>query len=323
MARFALFGTIAHAPGGRHEAAESPTDADLHDLYRLACGIAERAGDSSRIAAFAESTLARIVAGRVRVLVGEEAPGALLERNGRTVGTVVVEHGDDARWSRIRERVVPQLAGALDAAVQLEECRQTDLNTISTLRSAIARRNSLSTDEEERVATTAVALARRLGYSGGDLDAIRIGALIHDIGRISIPESIVDKPGPLDNDEWVVMKRHPVLSELILSENGLSPVVLEIARSSHERIDGLGYPDGLAGEAIPLPARIVFVADAFDALTTDRPYRRARRPRAALQEIMANSGTQFCPRVVGALERLFCEEPAVLGEIGLTVVASA
>jgi len=139
---------------------------------------------------------------------------------------------------------------------------------------------------------------------------------------VLLPESILHKPGPLDNDEWVVMKRHPVLSEFILSGVDLSPIVLQSARSSHERIDGKGYPDGLKGEEIPLPARIVFVADAFDALTSDRPYRKGRRPRLAIDEIVANAGTQFCPTVVEALERLYREEPAVLGELGrLSIVA--
>ena len=118
---------------------------------------------------------------------------------------------------------------------------------------------------------------------------------MHDIGKIGIPESILHKPGPLDNDEWIVMKRHPVISELILSEIDLSPIVLQIARSSHERMDGQGYPDGLAGDEIPLPGRIVLVADAFDALTTDRPYRRARRPKAALEEIVGEHGHAVLP----------------------------
>ena len=104
----------------------------------------------------------------------------------------------------------------------------------------------------ERVSSIAVALAKRLGYAGADLDAIEIGALLHDIGKIGIPESILHKPGPLDDDEWVVMKRHPVISEFILSEVDLSPIVLQIARHSHERIDGKGYPDGLTGDEIPL-----------------------------------------------------------------------
>jgi HD-GYP domain-containing protein (c-di-GMP phosphodiesterase class II) len=108
------------------------------------------------------------------------------------------------------------------------------------------------------------------------------------------------------------MRNHPVISEYILSEVDLSPIVLEIARNSHERFDGQGYPDGLGGEQIPLPARIVLVADAFDALTSDRPYRGSRPAPAALDELRAHSGTQFCPRVVEAMEQLWREEPHLL-----------
>jgi putative nucleotidyltransferase with HDIG domain len=165
----------------------------------------------------------------------------------------------------------------------------------------------------ERVSTMAKALARRLGYTGAELDAIEIGALLHDIGKIGIPERILNKPGKLDDEEWRVMKEHPVISEYILSDVGLPNVVLEIARSSHERLDGKGYPDGLAGEQIPLPARVVLVADAFDALTSDRPYRRARPLPVALQEIRKHAGSQFCPRVVAALEDLYRDEPQSLG----------
>jgi putative nucleotidyltransferase with HDIG domain len=123
----------------------------------------------------------------------------------------------------------------------------------------------------ERVADIAVALARRLGYRGSDLEAIEVGALLHDIGKIGVPEQILHKPGPLDDAEWDMMKQHPVIAEYILSGIDLPPIVHEIARWSHERVDGAGYPDGLAGNAIPLPAQIAFVADAFDAITTDRP----------------------------------------------------
>jgi putative nucleotidyltransferase with HDIG domain len=171
-----------------------------------------------------------------------------------------------------------------------------------------------------RVAQLAVALARRLGYWGDDLDAIEVGALLHDIGKIGVPEGILHKPARLDDEEWKVMKRHPLISEYILSGVDLSPIVLQIARSSHERIDGQGYPDGLTGEAIPLPARIVLVADAFDALTSDRPYRTRRHPFAALEELRAHAGTQFCPVVINALERVAREDPEILG-IGLAAVA--
>ena len=178
--------------------------------------------------------------------------------------------------------------------------RKTHLETIAALSRSMEAKDNYTGGHTERVSDIAVALATRLGYAGADLDAIEIGALLHDIGKIGIPESILHKPGPLDNDEWLVMKRHPIISEFILSEIDLSPLVLQIARSSHERMDGQGYPDGLAGEAIPLPARIVLVADAFDALTTDRPYRRARpsqgRARRDRREHRARSSARRSSR---------------------------
>jgi putative nucleotidyltransferase with HDIG domain len=163
-----------------------------------------------------------------------------------------------------------------------------------------------------RVAAVAVALAEQLGYSGDELEAIEIGALLHDIGKIGIPEEILHKQGPLDEDQWAVMRTHPLVSDFILAELDLDPIVRQCARSSHERIDGQGYPDGLSGDDIPLPARIVFVADAFDAITSDRPYRRSRSTAAALAEIEASAGTQFCPSVVGALHELRKASPNVL-----------
>jgi putative nucleotidyltransferase with HDIG domain len=174
----------------------------------------------------------------------------------------------------------------------------------------------------ERVAEVAVALAKELGYSGAELDAIEIGALLHDIGKIGIPEAILRKPGPLDPEEWKVMKEHPVISDYILSEVDLPEIVRQIARSSHERIDGAGYPDGLLGEDIPLPARIVLVADAFDALTSDRPYRHGRHTLAALEELRSHAGTQFCPRVVAALDDVFRKQPEILTGFMLRAVES-
>ncbi len=160
----------------------------------------------------------------------------------------------------------------------------------------------------ERVARIAVLLAARLGYEGSELEAIEEGALLHDIGKAGIPETILLKPGPLDETEWRVMRDHPLIADTILSAIELHPYVREIARSTHERLDGGGYPDGLAEPAIPLTARIVAVADAFDALTADRSYRRARSAAFALAELRAHAGTQFCPRVVAALEALHRED---------------
>jgi hypothetical protein len=201
-----------------------------------------------------------------------------------------------------------------------DEVRRTHRNLIAALSRSMEAKDFYTGGHVERVAEIAVALGRRLGYEGEDLDAIEIGALLHDIGKIGIPERILHKPGPLDETEWEVMRRHPIVSEFILSGIELHPFVAQIARSSHERIDGTGYPDSLGGDEIPLPARIVLVADAFDALTSDRPYRAKRPEHQALAEIRANAGTQFCPTVVAELDRLAREQPEILGTIPVWAV---
>jgi hypothetical protein len=200
----------------------------------------------------------------------------------------------------------------------VEEIRQANLSlrrahreTIAALSRSMEAKDLYTGGHTERVAAVAVGLARRLGFRDEELDAIEIGALLHDIGKIGIPEQVLRKPGKLNDDEWELIKTHPVISDYILSELDLHPFVRQCARSSHERIDGTGYPDGLSGEAIPLPARIVLVADALDALTSTRPYRPARPMLAALAEIRGHAGTQFCPRVVAALEDLWRKEPSV------------
>jgi hypothetical protein len=205
-------------------------------------------------------------------------------------------------------------------ALAVEEIREANLSlrrahreTIAALSRSMEAKDLYTGGHTERVAAVAVGLARRLGFRDEELEAIEIGALLHDIGKIGIPESVLSKPGKLTDDEWELIKTHPVISDYILSELDLHPFVRQCARSSHERIDGNGYPDGLAGEAIPLPARIVLVADALDALTSTRSYRAARPFLGALAEIRAHAGTQFCPRVVDALEELWRSEPSVFG----------
>jgi putative nucleotidyltransferase with HDIG domain len=194
----------------------------------------------------------------------------------------------------------------------VEEIRQVNLDlrrahrdTIAALSRSMEMKDLYTGGHTERVATIAIALARELGYRKDELEAIEIGALLHDVGKIGIPEQILRKEGPLDASEWEVIRTHPVVSDYILSELDLHPFVRQCARSSHERIDGAGYPDGLAGDQIPLPARIVFVADAYDALTSTRSYRTARPPLMALAEIHANAGSQFCVNVVAALETVW------------------
>jgi hypothetical protein len=192
------------------------------------------------------------------------------------------------------------------------ELRRAHRDTIAALSRSIEAKDVYTRGHTERVGTVSVALARALGFKGEELEAIEMGALLHDIGKIGVPEQILRKAGPLDESEWEVIKTHPVISDYILSELDLHPFVRQCARSSHERVDGTGYPDGLAGDEIPLPARIIFVADAFDALTSSRPYRPARPTLAALAEVEENAGTQFCPQVVSALRAIWRTNPKLL-----------
>jgi putative nucleotidyltransferase with HDIG domain len=215
--------------------------------------------------------------------------------------------------SRTQEVVEELRSANAELEARNAEIRRRHLETIAALARSMEAKDYYTGGHTERVSDVAVAIARELGMDDDELEAVEVGALLHDIGKIGIPERILHKPGPLDDEEWKVMKEHPVISEFILSGIDLHPYVTQIARSSHERLDGEGYPDGLAGEQIPLPARIVLVADAVDALTSDRPYRRARPVQAALEEIRAHTGTQFCPRVVDALERVHAEHPHLFG----------
>jgi hypothetical protein len=205
-------------------------------------------------------------------------------------------------------------AAAVDEVREANQSlRRAHKDTIAALSRSMEAKDLYTGGHTERVAAVAVGIARRLGFRDEELEAIEIGALLHDIGKIGIPEQVLRKPGTLTEEEWELVKRHPLISDYILSELDLHPFVRQCARSSHERIDGAGYPDGLSGEDIPLPARIVLVADALDALTSNRPYRAARPMLGALAEIREHTGTQFCPRVVAALEELWRKEPGAFG----------
>ena len=296
------------------------------DFFQLAGGLAARAHDRIELVAYAERRLSAMTGAAARIRVGSGSGGVALAVGGHQVGSLslVPERDfDEQRWERLREAVLPHLATAIESTELVEKVRRTHLATIAALSRSIEAKDYYTGGHTERVAAIAVALAGRLGLSGVELDAIEVGALLHDIGKIGIPERILHKADRLDPEEWQIMTRHPLISEQILAAIDLPPTVRQIARSSHERIDGLGYPDGLVGQEIPLPARIVLVADAFDALTTDRPYRAARTVAEALAEIRAHSGTQFCPRVVAALDRIQREQPELLGGPPLRVVAAA
>jgi diguanylate cyclase (GGDEF)-like protein len=152
------------------------------------------------------------------------------------------------------------------------------------------------------VARLAVALARALRLDAEQLDVVARGAQLHDVGKIAVPDEILRKPAPLDDREWEVMRSHTLTGERILASAPALVPVAKLVRSSHERWDGTGYPDRLAGEQIPLGARIIFVCDAFEAMIEHRPYRPSKSPQEALAELRHCAGTQFDPRLV----EVFC-----------------
>jgi diguanylate cyclase (GGDEF)-like protein len=151
------------------------------------------------------------------------------------------------------------------------------------------------------VAALAFAVGQRLGLSGSDLDELRLAGELHDVGKLAIPDAVLQKPEPLDDDEWEFIRRHTLIGQRILAGSASLKGVGRIVRSTHENWDGSGYPDGLAGEEIPLAARIITACDAYTTMTADRPYRAARTPQEAAAELLLCSGTQFEPRVIDAL----------------------
>jgi HD-GYP domain-containing protein (c-di-GMP phosphodiesterase class II) len=159
-----------------------------------------------------------------------------------------------------------------------------------------------------RVAAYSEAIGKQLGLPPVQLDVIHRSCLLHDIGKIAVDEGILHKGERLDRIEKEKMDLHPLVGESILRPIELLRPLLPGVRSHHEHFDGTGYPDGLKGEAIPIEARIMAVADAFDAMTSDRPYRRALSEEAALDELRRHAGAHFDPRVVAAFEQIF---PAV------------
>jgi putative nucleotidyltransferase with HDIG domain len=196
----------------------------------------------------------------------------------------------------------------LDFARRLAESnrklQESYLQTLQAMAIMVDRRDGVTGEHCIRVALFSRLLGERI--VGNDVDALRTleyGALLHDIGKIGVPDAILRKSGPLDDDEWQIMRAHPVYGCEMLSGIEFLQEALPIVRHHHERFDGDGYPDGLRGEAIPLGARIFAVADAFDAMTAERHYRAAMSLQDTVDELERHSGSQFDPAVVSALAR--------------------
>lgn len=189
---------------------------------------------------------------------------------------------------------------------------ESALEAVESLNATVDAKDPYTAGHSQRVQRIAVALGEELGLDRAGLDAVRFAGLFHDIGKIGVPDAILTKPARLTDDEFDVVKRHPEHGARIIGRlHRLHPSVPAVLHH-HERWDGGGYPHRLAGDAIPLEAAVVGLADAFDAMTTDRPYSDARPLDEATKEIVLNRGTQFAPAAVDAFLRLVERTPELL-----------
>jgi putative nucleotidyltransferase with HDIG domain len=172
--------------------------------------------------------------------------------------------------------------------------------SVHALLASLGARDGYTETHSQAVVELATAIARQLGMSGAELLDVENAALLHDVGKIGVPDAILHKPGKLTVEEWAIMRGHPEISAQIVARIDALAHLAPIVRAEHERWDGAGYPDGLTREGIPIASRIILVADAYHAMTSDRPYRKALTPQAAVAELHRNAGGQFCPTTVSA-----------------------
>jgi putative nucleotidyltransferase with HDIG domain len=190
---------------------------------------------------------------------------------------------------------------------------ESSLEAIESLNATVEAKDPYTAGHSQRVQRIALSVGQEVGLSVKELDALRFGSLFHDIGKIAIPDVLLTKPGRLTEDEYELMKRHSAEGARIVAKFGRLRDSVPIIRHHHERWDGRGYPEGLAGEDIPLAAAVAGLADAWDAMTIERPYQRALSVDEALDEVRACSGTQFVPAVVDAFFEAVRKRPADFG----------
>jgi putative nucleotidyltransferase with HDIG domain len=230
---------------------------------------------------------------------------ALLRTPRKRLGVIHLDRGHlQDPFTRNDLHLADALAASVSAGIEsaqlLHKQRQLFLNTLTVLSQAVEMRDPYTGGHTSRVTQYSLLLARRLGLAAEELEVLRYGTPLHDIGKIGIDDAILRKPGRLTPEEFEVMKAHTTKGAAILATIPEMEPAVPIARSHHERWSGQGYPQGLAGESIPRLARVVAVADAFDAMSSDRPYRKGVSPEAALVELEKQGGRQFDPECVAA-----------------------
>jgi putative two-component system response regulator len=193
---------------------------------------------------------------------------------------------------------------------QTDKIREAFQNSLKSLALALEAKDKYTSGHSQRVADIAVKIARKLKMSPEEIERLSFASLVHDIGKIGIKEAIINKEGGLTDEEYIYISTHSVIGENILTPVIEDKEILKMVRHHHERYDGRGYPDGLSGQQIPLGARILAVADMFDAMTSDRPYRKSVSHEVAMGELKRHASTQFDPQVVDAFIETMSEIPA-------------
>ena len=256
----------------------------------------------------------------VMVTRDEDAPGAGLEEGMHSALAVPVHAGSelwgaidlqsasgeafDEEDARLVELVADHVGAALRTAELYRKLEQTHLGVAEALAAALEAKDGYTANHARWIADLAVEVGRELELTESVLRDVRYGAIFHDIGKIAVPDAILNKPGPLTDEEFEIIKQHPAVGEQILAPVPFLAEVRRIVRHDHERWDGTGYPDGLRGPQIPIGARIVLVVDAYHAMISNRPYREAMAEKDARERLQAGAGSQFDPGVVAAFLRV-------------------
>ena len=216
------------------------------------------------------------------------------------------------RKMRLLAGIAHQSVLAINSGASFESLERTFIDTVEALANALEARDEYTSSHARWITDTSIEVGKALKLDPRSLKRLELGALFHDIGKIGISNDILQKPGPLNDEEWAIMKQHPEMGEKILEPIERLADVRPIVRACHEHYDGSGYPDGLKGEEIPVEARIILVVDAYHAMTTDRSYRAGLPVEEACGRLMKSSGTQFDPSVVDALLWLFEDRPELM-----------
>jgi putative nucleotidyltransferase with HDIG domain len=237
---------------------------------------------------------------------------------GAVVFEVLDDRAPDAEVIQRGRQVADQATVALDAVGMVEDLEEMYWGALRALARAIDAKSQWTAGHSERVTALALQLGRALGLSAADLDTLHRGGLLHDIGKIGVPARLLDTPGKLSKEDWDLVRQHPEIGGRILEPIRAFAPALPIVRQHHERWDGKGYPFGLAGVQIHPLARVLTVADTYDAMASSRPYRAALDTGAALAEIRRGRGTQFEPRIVDVFLEMMAQRDSVPAALGRT-----